>query len=210
MKLLSHRGNLEGPNSAQQPNSIKALDLACSMGFGIETDLRQLNSSLVISHDFPSSSSESAVKLNQLAEKYPTVSFALNIKEDGLGPILVRDLSHKLLEKSFFFDFSIPDLVASSNLGLNIFSRLSEYESTIEIAGNKGVWLDQFHSLWFSNDAIFELLDKGYEVVLVSSELHRRNHLELWEMIKPFVNNDRISLCTDYPLEAAKYLNLSY
>lgn len=205
MKIISHRGNLEGPTSVNKSNSVSSLWEACKLGFGIETDLRNFNGELVISHDLPNSQSSSASALNEIVKTIPEVYFALNIKEDGLGELITQQLNKSVLERSFFFDFSVPDYIANSSRDFNLFSRLSEYESEASMPGNKGVWLDQFHSLWFDHHKISELLDRGLEVSVVSSELHGRDYSNLWNMLKPYEKSERLSICTDFPIKAVNF-----
>ncbi len=48
IEILAHRGIW---NKKLKKNSLDALTLALDMGFGIETDIRDRNGVLVISHD---------------------------------------------------------------------------------------------------------------------------------------------------------------
>lgn len=53
MRLISHRGNLTGPNPEQE-NSESYLDAAVARGFDVETDLwRMDNGDLYLGHDKP-------------------------------------------------------------------------------------------------------------------------------------------------------------
>ena len=69
-KILAHRGIWSDSKSANHP---EALTRALEMGFGIETDLRDRNCELVVSHDPPIcwASSETVVYLTKdfLVEK---------------------------------------------------------------------------------------------------------------------------------------------
>ena len=53
MKILSHRGYWK---TAEEKNTATAMHRSFSLGFGTETDVRDYNGKLVISHDIPDSS----------------------------------------------------------------------------------------------------------------------------------------------------------
>jgi hypothetical protein len=67
------------------------------------------------------------------------------------------------------------------------------------------VWLDAFESTWFTRDIIQELLGRNRGVCVVSSELHGRDHIQLWSLLRPLKNQHRMMLCTDLPEEARHY-----
>jgi hypothetical protein len=50
MKLISHRGNITGPGSENDPRSV---DLAISKGYDVEVDLRFDGNDLFLGHDTP-------------------------------------------------------------------------------------------------------------------------------------------------------------
>jgi hypothetical protein len=71
-----------------------------------------------------------------------------------------------------------------------------------------GVWLDAFHSNWWDIDVIVRLLESGLGVCVVSPELHRRDHLEVWETLAKageIAGTDRLMLCTDFPQDAKEF-----
>ena len=55
MQIISHRGFWKSKN---EQNTIISFQRSFENGFGIETDIRDLNGKLVISHDIPQNSSE--------------------------------------------------------------------------------------------------------------------------------------------------------
>ena len=79
--ILAHRGWWQ---KESEKNTPAALVRALSAGFGIETDIRDLNGELVISHDPPVDSQTTA---NWLFNQYNKIKangrIALNIKSDG-------------------------------------------------------------------------------------------------------------------------------
>jgi hypothetical protein len=52
MKIISHRGNLNGPNSFTE-NSISAITIALNKGFDVEIDVWFQNNKLYLGHDKP-------------------------------------------------------------------------------------------------------------------------------------------------------------
>jgi len=53
MKLISHRGNLSGPNPETE-NTPEAVDGALRLGFDVEVDVWVVGEKLFLGHDFPS------------------------------------------------------------------------------------------------------------------------------------------------------------
>jgi len=207
--LLSHRGLVNNDKSVQ--NSIKAFDESFSFGFGVETDLRDSNKKIVISHDPPPLENELSLKglvSLFLKSSQPGAKLALNVKSDGLVHLIGDQLNDLKKDQFFFFDMSFPDSLAFVDKGWPIFARISEFEQAM---GSKswyaGVWLDAFKSDWYQIDAVRQMLDEFEFVAIVSPELHGRSYEGLWSMLRDsnLVNNPRISLCTDYPLKAREY-----
>jgi hypothetical protein len=50
--LVSHRGNLDGPNPSRE-NSLDYIDEAIKAGFKVEVDLRRVNEQFFFGHDYP-------------------------------------------------------------------------------------------------------------------------------------------------------------
>jgi hypothetical protein len=63
MILISHRGNLSGPQPKQE-NSIDYIDKALSLGFNVEIDFWVDNKNFFLGHDFP----EHKIKLSFLEQ----------------------------------------------------------------------------------------------------------------------------------------------
>ena len=56
MKIISHRGNLNGPRertSKQQENNPDIIDFVIKKGYDVEIDIRQINNNLFLGHDVP-------------------------------------------------------------------------------------------------------------------------------------------------------------
>ncbi|MCG8650242.1 MAG: hypothetical protein MI861_10430 [Pirellulales bacterium] len=211
VELLAHRGLWKQPD---QRNSIAALRRGLEMGFGLETDLRDQHGQVVISHDPPAGEGADCLSLRGLCELYrdagSTATLALNIKSDGLAAQVNSTLEQFQIRNYFVFDMSIPDMLGYLRLGLNCFSRQSEFESQPALPQRcQGIWLDAFESLWFDDKLIDNHLDEGRNVCLVSPELHRRSAEELWPLVCRIAQRPsekaKLMLCTDFPEEFQRY-----
>ena len=88
MKILSHRGFWLNPEEKNKQISFKR---AVDCGYGIETDIRDYNGKLVISHDIPN---EDCLQLDDFLQKYseqcvdqtqyPIIALMLDIKHQIL------------------------------------------------------------------------------------------------------------------------------
>lgn len=207
MKILSHRGYWK---EAQEKNSVVAMRRSFSLGFGTETDVRDYNGELVISHDIADSSSITFQKFLEIYCEYDkSLHLALNIKSDGLQLKLKEALAQQQISNYFLFDMSIPDSLGYlRNEVRNVFTRQSEYEKNPSFYEKaNGVWLDSFEGDWFDNDLISAHLANGKMVCIVSPELHKRSHLESWKKYKFLSKEENLFLCTDFPEEARDFFN---
>jgi len=180
-------------------------------GFGLETDLRSFGRKLYLSHDLIDNA-EQLVSLENLLKLWsstPELPLFLNVKEDGLLPLLVP---YKSLIDSLsivFFDMSIPELIQYSKIfsKSQLATRMSDYELTPSAEQLcDWLWVDGF-SKDFEPAEIEELLrEKKFKVALVSSELHQRNPREYWTLLKTISKENlfQLTLCTDYPKDAAR------
>ncbi len=222
--IIAHRGWWEAP---EEKNTEQAFVKALQAGFGIETDIRDLDGQLVIAHDIPTLAS-SPISVARFFELYnehtashivPPV-LALNIKCDGLTAPLKQLLEQYNITRYFVFDMSIPDTLHYIRAGLNTFTRWSDIEPEPLLLTNcDGIWTDAFYSDWVSfpltHPAISsELLDQK-QLCLVSPELHKRHSYKTiwqqWEeqLATSTLNPNHLFLCTDFPMEAFIFFNAS-
>jgi len=209
MEIISHRGLWKVSN---EKNKLLSLERSFDFGFGTETDIRDLNGELVISHDMPNVKAKDLVRLDDFFKAYKSFNnelvLALNIKSDELQENLELELKKYEIKNYFLFDMSIPDSIKYLNKGLNVFFRQSEYEKEVPLYNKiKGIWLDCFDSIWYDIELINNHIKNGKTVCLVSEELHGRPYKPFWELIKNWklnLNNKLIS-CTDYPELAYKF-----
>lgn len=206
ISILAHRGFWQ---THAEKNSLSALRRALELGFGLETDIRDLDGELVISDDPPRSG---AVPLRTLFSVYRELQsqapLALNMKADGLAGLLQALLAEFEIANYFVFDMSVPDMRICPQRRRTFFSRMSDLEpQPILLPGVRGVWLDGFESDWFSLHDIRRLQDSGLAVSVVSPELHGRDPARVWEMLAQ-VRQSKAPLlcCTDHPLQLQSLL----
>lgn len=208
MKIIAHRGVWR---NSQQQNSLVAFNKALSLNAGIETDIRDCQQKLVISHDMAQATSlqltHVLAELKSLLTQQHTL--ALNIKADGLAFSLKKILTRYSNLDYFAFDMSIPDAKQYLAAGIPMFTRLSEIEpSPLLFDEAAGIWLDSFSNNWFNATTITDLLKQNKRVCIVSAELHQRDYLPIWQLLKPLKNNDQLLLCTDLVEEAFQFFYL--
>lgn len=206
ISILAHRGCWK---THAEKNSLAALRRGLELGFGLETDIRDLDGELVISHDPPR---RGASPLRALFSVYRELQarapLALNIKADGLAEPLQALLAEYEIGDYFAFDMSIPDMRGYARSGASFFTRLSDLEpQPISLPGVRGVWLDGFESEWYGPEDIRGLLESGLAVCVVSPELHGRDPARVWEMLAQIRSEGAPLLCcTDHPSQLQSQL----
>jgi len=208
--ILAHRGLFQ--NDADK-NSIHALRRAFDAGFGIETDLRDFNGRIVISHDVPVASSD-LLSFDDLLSFYQANQnhgrCALNIKSSGLSQMIDSTIKNYDLDASrlFAFDMSVPDAISYFERVIPIYSRISDYEQVPSFLSRAaGVWVDNLGGTFQQVLEAKHLIDQRIRVAIVSPELHSRDHKELWRDILEtgLYLSPLFELCTDFPTEAASH-----
>jgi hypothetical protein len=203
MIILSHRGYWRTP---AEKNTTPAFARSFQLGFGTETDLRDLAGRLVISHDPPALGVPGAEVLFELhrATDAP-LPLALNVKADGLQGMIKAMLERFAPPDAFVFDMSIPDTRGYLKAGIPVFTRQSEHEREPAFyAQAAGVWMDGFQEDWMSEADIARHLQRGKRVCIVSPELHGRDHHPFWDRLAQLTlaADPRLLLCTDRPEDA--------
>ncbi len=209
MLIMSHRGFWQ---SFEEKNKLSAFERSFNFGFGIETDIRDCNGSLIVSHDMAVADS---VKVNELFELYNKYNcflpLALNIKSDGLQVKLKNLLELYNIQNYFVFDMSAPETLQYSKQEIIFFTRMSEYEKNpFFYEKANGVWLDEFENHWISEEIVKKHIENGKKVCIVSPELHGRKYIDEWKHyreIEKEVESDKIMICTDNPFEAQEFFN---
>lgn len=205
--IISHRGYWLND---QEKNTRKAFERSFSLGFGTETDIRDFNGNLVISHDIPRKEEISLEEFFQIFISYDiTLPLALNIKSDGLQEPLMNLIKKYNIENYFVFDMSVPDALGYIKKEMNVYTRQSEYEQVPSFySASKGIWLDEFLSNWITKDKIQNHIDNNKSICIVSPELHQRNYKDEWNTYKEnfdIANSTIVNICTDKPEEAKTF-----
>jgi glycerophosphoryl diester phosphodiesterase len=208
MEIISHRG-LWSDNIIK--NSVTAFEESFFNGFGTETDIRDYNGKLVISHDIAGDDSIDFEEFLELYNFSSKKTLALNIKSDGLANLLKEKLEKNSIENYFVFDMSIPDTLQYKLNDIKFYIRQSEFEKDLPFYHDcAGIWLDSFDSIWYDQEIIAKHIKNGKKVCIVSSELHKRDKELLWKLLinNDFYKTENLILCTDFAIEANKYFNL--
>lgn len=205
MEIIAHRGLWKSEN---ERNTMEAFRKCVSLGIGTETDFRDYCRKLVISHNAADENCPDAVDFFELYAGSKS-TLALNVKADGMQELLKPLLIKYQINNYFCFDMSIPDLLGYIEYGINFFVRESEYEGINSLYhAADGVWMDGFiGDEWITVERVLYHRRNNKRVCIVSSDLHKREHKELWNRIKDekITSDNNIILCTDYPLEAKEF-----
>ncbi|WP_288938897.1 hypothetical protein [uncultured Sphingomonas sp.] len=208
LEILAHRGWWHQP---EEKNSPTALARAFAAGYGVETDLRDRASEIVVSHDMPQPGAMTFDALLDLYLSYPTrPTLALNVKADGMAAAIAERLTARGITQYFVFDMSVPDTLGYLAQGMTVFTRHSEYETGSRLDERAaGIWLDAFERPFVAPDDIDCVLGRGQIAALVSPELHRKPHEDAWHVWRDTLatrsDDVRVMLCTDLPDRAETY-----
>lgn len=209
MIVLSHRGYWKTP---AEKNTPEAFERSFSMGFGTETDLRDRDGRLVISHDMALGDALPAEAFFEIYTRHGgELPLALNIKADGLQGELKRLLTRYGVDNYFVFDMAVPDGLLYARQQFNTYTRQSEFETEppyYDLA--RGIWLDEFNGHWLTDAVIERHLANGKSVCIVSPDLHKRDYDREWRDYKRLesrIGRDKIMICTDYPEQAREFFN---
>ena len=207
MIVLSHRGFWK---EIQEKNFPIAFEKSFSLGFGTETDIRDYQGELVISHDIANRNCISIKLFFEIYNKYDnTLPLALNIKADGLQLKLKEILEEYNISNYFVFDMSVPDGLGYLKENLNFFTRESEYESVPSFYNEAcGIWLDEFHGHWITKEVIEKHINNDKQICIVSPDLHKREYEREWNHYKEIEKElgiYNLMICTDYPKIAKEF-----
>ncbi len=221
MKLLSHRGNLDGPDAASE-NTLRQVRAALGAGFGLETDIRRdCDGTLYVSHD-RSRESGGRLAADHAAcwAAWPDREIALNVKELGYEAELVDFLGrYRLQSQVFLFDFELlekrPGATAAAIHRLD-----DEVRAAVRISDRNGetleraasnlaasvIWLDEFDSLWVTEEIVIRMKAQGRPIYAISPEIHGRTLKASETRWRQFQQWGIQGICTDYPLRAQAVL----
>ena len=210
MNIIAHRGYWSSP---PEKNSREAFHRAFSLGFGVETDLRDRDGEVVISHDPAGAEAMTFQAFLDIYKSYPSAgTLALNIKADGLAGIVKAVLEANGVTDYFVFDMSVPDSLHYLRADLTTYSRRSEYEPPGPLDHKAAdLWLDWFGEGFAPVDGIEACRTSGKAFCLVSPELHGRDHETAWAAWRAALDVavPGAALCTDVPEDADQFFNNS-
>lgn len=205
MKIISHRGLWK---ETSEQNSLLAFSSSQKNGWGLETDLRSYQGKPFISHD-PIVSPKGLVTLEQLFTLWsatPHLPLFINIKEDGLTPLLRPYRSQIERLNIIFFDMSVPQLLQFSKEFPKemLATRFSEFErepAAAELCS--WLWVDSFTQDPNPEELSSFVLDKKMSLALVSPEIHSRDPQETWRrfLSSSWLPQEQLAICTDRPTE---------
>lgn len=215
INIISHRGFWY---KQIEKNTMDSFKRSFDNGFGIETDVRDSNEKLVISHDVPINNSLLTLEeLFILYKRYNNdLPLFLNIKSDGIKDLINNLLSDFKITNYCLFDMSIPEMNRYAfDSSINFFTRLSDLEKVpILIYKSKGIWIDSFNGEYPKFEDLNEYVEKKFKLAFVSPELHNRKYEEFWDNLKSWIlndsiilNNENLYICTDLPLKAEEFFN---
>ena len=198
MEVIAHRGFWDKNN---QKNSLNSFENALKHNFGIETDIRDLNGSLVISHDPPNNKKDQLISFKEFLRLYrgrqSNSTLALNIKSDGITQQIKSELIEFNIQRYFIFDMTIPDMMSYLNSGMRVFARESEYEKALFLKDKvDGVLIDSFSEKFYQKLDLEKIFKEWEEICIISPELHKFEKQAFWDKLK---HSNYISLCTDHP-----------
>lgn len=203
MKIIAHRGLWK---DKAERNSLASLEAALQAGYGIETDLRAYRGKLFISHDpiLDPNTVPRFEELLQFSKNFPDQPMFLNIKEDGLLPLILEVEEQMNKNPVVFFDMSVPELYRfSRKLGpAKLCTRLSDYETHPSgMVLCDWLWVDGFERELRERE-IRKVIDAHPKRVgFASPELHGRDRMPFWKMLNEagWLDDPNCFVCTDYP-----------
>jgi glycerophosphoryl diester phosphodiesterase len=202
-QIFAHRGFWK--EGVSDPNSQESLNSAFEEGFAVETDVRDQQKEIVISHDPCGSSIYNSFNRELLG----LGRIAINIKSDGLVPRFTDLTEHIRDSQSFVFDCSFPQILQFRNASIPHALRISEFERELPWKPEY-IWLDAFNDDWWIKDVKIRKMMDEIPTIIVSPELHGRDFLNVWEEFSGLTKEvESIGICTDFPHQLSSSLGIS-
>jgi glycerophosphoryl diester phosphodiesterase len=210
--IIAHRGNAEGP-SPRTENGLAAISAALRRGWGVEIDIRRADDGrFYISHDQRVSADDcEADDVCALLRRHPGATVALNVKELGYEDALIAYLERqRVLQRLFLFDMELVETTAGTTArtfkqlqrDVRVAARVSDRGESIEralsIEAASVVWLDEFDTLWCTEQDVRRLKKAGRQVYAVSPDLHHFSPSDTRRRWVQFSQWGVDGICTDY------------
>lgn len=182
--------------------------------YGIETDIRYHENTLILHHD-PFHHHEGKVEtfealLRAWHHKGPMI---LNIKTEGIEQACIELMNRYGISNWFFLDLSMPYFVLYSNYAQeqkfagftkeHLCVRFSDRENIAYALGFAQcagwVWVDYFRHLSLNEGTAAELKTAGFKICLVSPELQKHPRERIDEFKRQLTGIEIDAVCTKYP-----------
>lgn len=152
-------------------NSLAELR-ALPAGQGVELDLRESGTDVIVTHD-PFTAGPRLEEWLEVSGPRPLI---LNVKAEGLEPRILELVQAHGFTDFFLLDCTVPALMKLARSGERRFAaRWSEVEPLDSVLAFEGradwVWIDCF-TRWPGTDAEWARLAQSFRLCLVSPELH--------------------------------------
>lgn len=160
---------------AHRINTIEELEKVESK-YGIEFDVREgPHNGIVVTHD----PWTQGPNLDEFLRHCHHAFYIVNIKCEGIEPVVLDLLHRNGIQNFFLLDCSFPMIHKLATMGENRLAiRISEYEgldTAYQMQGRvQWVWIDVFTSLPIDVERCSNLRRMGYKLCLVSPELQRQ------------------------------------
>lgn len=184
---------------AHRVNTIEAL-LAVRTTFGVECDLRDHGSRLVLRHD----AFGDGVDFEDWLAHYRHRFLIANIKCEGIEAAVLEYLARHQVQDFFLLDLSFPALIKLARQGERRMAvRYSEYESiefALALAGKvQWCWIDCFTQLPLTPTS-YRRLREAFQLCVVSPELqgHAVDTIAQYQTVLRAMPVDAV--CTKHPL----------
>jgi hypothetical protein len=200
MKIICHRGLWK---KKVQQNGKHACVMGQKIFDGIEIDLKNYAGDIVLSHD-PIKKGQTLTRLEDLFKESSLSFYALNIKEDGLGPQLKKLIIKYKIKNYMCFDLSRPEWVTYRSLNLQSFDRFGDQDPLPPII-DQGLVVDIFNQRSYTK--VFTHLaglTNQVDLFVISPELHGHDPILFWKKLKKLSLHWKgtLYLCTDHPQDA--------
>ncbi len=213
IQIISHRGYWK---KKVEQNKMIAFSRSLINNYGIETDLRDRDGEIIISHDIQIDKKFLYFKefLILYRNSKKNLPLFLNIKSDGIMQIVKHDLNSYDVSNYYLFDMSIPETKKyAEDSCINFITRISDIEKyPLFLNESKGFWIDSFYGSYPEFNYLDTFINSKYIFCFVSPEIHNRSEIKFWIMLKKWIktrkiSSDKVQLCTDKPNKAFLFFN---
>jgi hypothetical protein len=216
-KIFNHRGQERGPQNISQEIDVRLMD-------DWDDSIGVLPPVLVCAHDIDCRGFHDVPQFISYVQEWVQIAdedaiLAINIKEDGLAPILKTEALDKIglpKDRYFCFDMSQAEIQHYKKLDLQIATRVSNYGIENPV-GDYSIfdWFPEITTCSYTglmkqmlHGDYCHLFFLGQKVIAISPELHGVNDRKVIDKFWRFCQfNGFWGLCTDLVEEAEGFFN---